>query len=71
MIASTGNARVRAVTALAKKAKAEGQPVMVETCPHYLLLDESYVEKYGAYAKCNPALRKKEDVERLWDYVKS
>ena len=52
---------------LAKKAKAEGQPVMVETCPHYLLLDESYVEKYGAYAKCNPALRKKEDVERLWD----
>ena len=70
MIASTGNARVRAVTALAKKAKAEGQPVMVETCPHYLLLDESYVEKYGAYAKCNPALRKKEDVERLWDYVK-
>ena len=55
---------------LAKKAKAEGQTVFVETCPHYLLLDESYVEKYGAYAKCNPALRKKEDVERLWDYVK-
>ncbi len=55
---------------LAKKAKAEGQRVLVETCPHYLLLDESYVEKYGAYAKCNPALRKKEDVERLWDYVK-
>lgn len=55
---------------LAKKAKGEGQAVLVETCPHYLLLDESYVEKYGAYAKCNPALRKKEDVERLWDYVK-
>ena len=55
---------------LAKKAKAEGQSVMVETCPHYLLLDESYVEKYGSYAKCNPALRKKEDAERLWDYVK-
>ncbi len=55
---------------LAKKAKAEGQTVFVETCPHYLLLDESYVEKFGAYAKCNPALRAKEDVERLWDYVK-
>ena len=55
---------------LAKKAKADGQSVMVETCPHYLLLDESYVEKYGSYAKCNPALRKKEDAERLWDYVK-
>ena len=33
---------------------------MVETCPHYLLLDESYVEKNTrAYAKRNPALRKK------------
>ena len=54
---------------LAKQAKAEGQKVFVETCPHYLLLDESYVEKFGAYAKCNPALRKKEEVEKLWDYV--
>ena len=26
---------------LQRKAKAEGQPVMVETCPHYLLLDET------------------------------
>lgn len=54
---------------LAKKAKQEGQTVYVETCTHYLLLDESYVEKYGAYAKCNPALRKKEEIDKLWDYV--
>lgn len=54
---------------LAKQAKEEGQKVYVETCPHYLLLDESYVEKYGPYAKCNPALRKKEEVEGLWKYV--
>lgn len=54
---------------LAKKAKQGGQTVYVETCPHYLLLDESYVEKYGAYAKCNPALRKKEEIDKLWDYV--
>ena len=54
---------------LDKKAKQEGQTVYVETCPHYLLLDESYVEKYGAYAKCNPALRKKEEIDKLWDYV--
>lgn len=54
---------------LAKKARQEGQKVLVETCPHYLLLDESYVEKYGPYAKCNPALRKKEEVEGLWRYV--
>jgi allantoinase len=54
---------------LAKQAKAAGQDILVETCPHYLLLDESYVEKFGAYAKCNPALRKKEEVEGLWKYV--
>ena len=54
---------------LAKQAKAEGQFVLMETCPHYLLLDESYVEKYGPYAKCNPALRSKEEIERLWQYV--
>lgn len=54
---------------LAKQAKLEGRKVLVETCPHYLLLDESYVKEYGPYAKCNPALRKKEEVEKLWDYV--
>jgi allantoinase len=54
---------------LAKKEKQKGRKILVETCPHYLLLDESYVEKYGAYAKCNPALRKKEEVEGLWDYI--
>lgn len=54
---------------LAKKAKYNGQKVLVETCPHYLLLDESYVEKYGPYAKCNPALRSREEVQNLWKYV--
>ena len=54
---------------LAKQARAAGQDILIETCPHYLLLDESYVEKFGAYAKCNPALRKKDEVEGLWKYV--
>lgn len=54
---------------LAKREKQKGRRILVETCPHYLLLDESYVEKYGAYAKCNPALRKKEEVEGLWNYI--
>lgn len=54
---------------LAKQAKAAGQKVLVETCPHYLLLDESAVAEFGPYAKCNPALRSKEEVEGLWQYV--
>ena len=54
---------------LARKARFEGQKVFVETCPHYLLLDETAVEKYGPFARCNPPLRPKETVEKLWDYV--
>ena len=50
---------------LAKQAKSEGQSVFVETCPHYLLLDESYLEKFGSFARCNPPLRAKEAVERM------
>lgn len=54
---------------LAKKAKFEGQKVFVETCPHYLLLDETALETYGPFARCNPPLRPRETVEKLWDYV--
>jgi len=54
---------------LAKKAKFEGQPVFVETCPHYLLLDETALEKFGPFARCNPPLRPREMVEELWNYV--
>lgn len=54
---------------LARKAKFEGQKVFVETCPHYLLLDETALEKFGPFARCNPPLRPAETVEKLWDYV--
>lgn len=54
---------------LARKARFEGQKIFVETCPHYLLLDETALEKYGPFARCNPPLRPKETVEKLWDYV--
>lgn len=52
-----------------KEAKQEGLEVYMETCPQYLFLTEEDVVKHGAYAKCNPPLRKKEDVEALWSYV--
>lgn len=54
---------------LIKNAKLEGLEVYLETCPQYLLLTEEEVIKHGVYAKCNPPLRKKEDVEKLWKYV--
>lgn len=54
---------------LIKKAKYDGQEIYLETCPHYLFLDEDDLEKYGTFAKCNPPLRKKELVEGLWKYI--
>ncbi|CDZ75200.1 Amidohydrolase [Peptoniphilus sp. ING2-D1G] len=54
---------------MAKQAKLEGQEVFLETCPHYLLLTEEELPKHGPYAKCNPPLRGKETVDKIWDYV--
>jgi dihydropyrimidinase len=53
-----------------KAARAQGQQVYVETCPQYLLLDES---KYslpgfeGAKYVLSPPLRGKDDIECLWN----
>lgn len=51
-------------------ARQRGQKVFVETCPHYLLLDDSryYQDEYIESAKyiCAPPLRKKTDQEKLW-----
>jgi len=43
--------------ALARAARAKGVDVTVETCPHYLLLNEEDVVRLGAPAKCFPVLR--------------
>ncbi len=43
-------------------AKARGIPVTAETCPHYLLWDESLLEGYNTLAKVNPPLRTRDDV---------
>ena len=52
-----------------KKAKCDGVKVYVETCPHYLLFDKTVMREKGSYAKCNPPIRSRENVEKLWDYV--
>lgn len=52
------------------RARLRGQRVYVETCPHYLLLDESVYmqEAYLDAARyvCAPPLRKAEDRNALW-----
>lgn len=52
-----------------KEAKCKGSKVFVETCPHYLLFDKTVMREKGAYAKCNPPIRSRENVEKLWEYV--
>ena len=42
---------------LIQQAKAEGQDIYCETCPHYLFLTEEKIKELGPYAKGNPPLR--------------
>ena len=56
------------------KAQDSGQRVFAETCPHYLLLDDStYQGNFENTVKyvISPPLRKKEDQEALWKSIKN
>jgi allantoinase len=55
----------RAGLELIAEAKKRGVDVTAETCPHYLVLDESDVERLGPVAKCAPPLRPREEVAQL------
>lgn len=53
-----------------ERARKEGQIVYAETCPQYLLLEDSVYSKpdfEGAVYVCAPPIRKKEDQECLWN----
>jgi dihydropyrimidinase len=59
---------------IARRAREAGQKVYIETCPQYLLMDESKYDLEGfesAKFVLSPPLRKKEDVECLWDALKA
>jgi len=49
-----------------RQAKAEGLPVTVETCPHYLVLDAESIPDGDTRFKCAPPIRERENRERLW-----
>lgn len=53
-----------------RKARKRGQKVYAETCPQYLLLEDSVYARpdfEGAKFVCAPPIRKKEDQECLWE----
>ena len=49
-----------------RRAKARGQDVTAEACPHHLFHTLSNSEHLGPYAKVNPPLREHDDVTALW-----
>lgn len=49
-----------------KKAKAEGLPVTVETCPHYLFFSAEMIPDGQTVYKCAPPIREKANNDLLW-----
>jgi allantoinase len=51
---------------LLERAKDEGLPLTVETCPHYLSFAAEDVPDGATEFKCCPPIRERENCERLW-----
>jgi allantoinase len=48
------------------RAKDEGLPLTVETCPHYLCLEAEAIPDGATEFKCAPPIRERENRETLW-----
>jgi allantoinase len=55
---------------LLRAAKAEGLPVSVETCPHYLHFSADKIPDGQTLFKCAPPIRSRENREELWRGLK-
>lgn len=54
-----------------KEARDRGEIIISETCPQYLLLDDSEYDREDALKFImSPPLRKKDDIEALWSGIK-
>ena len=51
------------------QAQREGQKVWTETCPQYMLLDDTAMERNGPFAKIGPPLRSADGInqEAMWE----
>jgi allantoinase len=56
-----------AAAELIASARQDGLDVSLETCPHYLALEEDDLSRLGGVAKCAPPLRSASIVAQLWD----
>lgn len=72
-LAADAGARLHVVHVSAAAAVDEAQwwpDVTVETCPHYLLLDDHAAEEIGPAAHCKPPIRDAANRSRLWEHLK-
>jgi allantoinase len=51
-------------------ARAQGLPVTVETCPHYLHFVAETIADGATLCKCAPPIRSRENREQLWQALK-
>jgi allantoinase len=49
-----------------RAAKAEGLPITVETCPHYLCLEAEAIPDGATLYKCAPPIRERANRDALW-----
>jgi allantoinase len=49
-----------------RRARAEGLPLTVETCPHYLCLEAEAIPDGATVFKCAPPIRDRANREALW-----
>lgn len=49
-----------------RDAKAEGLPITVETCPHYLCFASDRIPQGGTEYKCAPPIRDEHNRQQLW-----
>lgn len=52
-----------------RQAKAEGLPITVETCPHYLTFAAEEIADGATHFKCCPPVRERENREKLWEAI--
>jgi allantoinase len=56
---------------LLARARAQGLPLTVETCPHYLAFAAEEIPDGDPRYKCAPPIREGENRERLWEGLRS
>jgi len=54
-----------------RSARADGLPITVETCPHYLTFCAEEIPEGAVAFKCAPPIRSRSDREALWEALRA